>query len=217
MVTTKLRTFSKLPKVAAVIFDMDGTLCLPQPWMFPAMREAIGLKDASQDILDFISMMDDPVQQKIAEEGLAKVEEKAMLEMIPQPGLVETMKYLTQQGIAKNICTRNVGTPVHYFIDKFIPKDYAKFDHIIMRDFRPTKPYPDPLLHIAKQIDSNPQHIIMVGDSYDDMKSGRLAGCLTVLLKNKINAKLVEEQSSLIDVTISELNELIEIIEEINN
>ncbi|KAL3236712.1 putative haloacid dehalogenase-like hydrolase [Nakaseomyces bracarensis] len=212
---TVLRKFA-LRRINAVIFDMDGTLCLPQPWMFPAMREAIGLRDTSKDILEFIDEMEDPQSQIDAENGLKMVEKKAMDDMVPQPGLTEIMGYLTKSKISKNICTRNVGGPVEYLINKFIPEDYSKFDHIVTRDFRPAKPFPDPLLHIAQQVETEPESVIMVGDSFDDMKSGRSAGCLTVLLKGTANDKVVANHKDLIDFIINDLRELIEIIEEIN-
>lgn len=211
-----LRKLAPLTQIKAVIFDMDGTLCLPQPWMFPAMREAIGLDDTSKDILEFIDEMDD-LQSKIdAENGLARVEKKAMDEMIPQPGLQEIMKYLTKKNISKNICTRNVEGPVQYLINKFIPGDYSSFDHIVTREFRPAKPFPDPLLHIAEQINAIPESIIMVGDSFDDMKSGRAAGCLTVLLKGTANDKVVNNHKELIDFIVNDLRELKDLIEMIN-
>ncbi|KIW28300.1 uncharacterized protein PV07_07976 [Cladophialophora immunda] len=43
----------ELPKLKGIIFDMDGTLCLPQNYMFREMREALGIP-RSVDILDHI-------------------------------------------------------------------------------------------------------------------------------------------------------------------
>ncbi|EXJ89809.1 hypothetical protein A1O3_02876 [Capronia epimyces CBS 606.96] len=41
------------PRVKGIIFDMDGTLCLPQNYMFKEMRAALGIP-RSVDILDHI-------------------------------------------------------------------------------------------------------------------------------------------------------------------
>ncbi|KIX00730.1 uncharacterized protein Z518_09795 [Rhinocladiella mackenziei CBS 650.93] len=49
-----------LPKLKGVIFDMDGTLCLPQNYMFQEMRAALGIP-RSVDILDHIrSLSNEP-------------------------------------------------------------------------------------------------------------------------------------------------------------
>lgn len=199
--------------IKAIIFDMDGTLCLPQPWMFPAMRQAIGLHDKSIDILQFIEDLPTLEEKLLAEKRIHDVEVKAMEEMKPQPGLVELMKYLTLNNYSKNICTRNILPPVNNLIKKFLPTEWSNFDYILTRDFRPTKPNPDPLLHIAKLLNLEPQQLIMVGDSFDDMKSGHSAGCFTILLKNHVNGHLLSEHKELIDVTVDYLNEIIPLLQ----
>ncbi|CAI2024597.1 hypothetical protein SEUBUCD646_0H01770 [Saccharomyces eubayanus] len=213
---TKLQGLEALRHIKAVVFDMDGTLCLPQPWMFPAMRNAIGLHDKSIDILHFIETLPTEKERKEACNQIEVVEAKAMNQMQPQPSLIDLMKYLTTNGISKNICTRNVGAPVETFVARFIPQEFSKFDHIITRDFKPTKPQPDPLQHIASKLNLSPSEMIMVGDSYDDMKSGRSAGCLTVLLKNHVNGHLVLENKDLVDVSIEDLSEIIKLIQNLN-
>jgi len=53
--------------------------------------------------------------------------------------------------------------------------------------------------------------LIMVGDSIDDMSSGRRAGAATVLLANDENAHLAEHECT--DLSIRRLDELIDILE----
>ncbi|CAE6524572.1 ANM_HP_G0079310.mRNA.1.CDS.1 [Saccharomyces cerevisiae] len=213
---TKLQGLQGSKHIKAVVFDMDGTLCLPQPWMFPAMRNAIGLEDKSIDILHFIDTLPTEKEKKEAHDRIELVEAKAMKETQPQPGLVDIMRYLTKNGISKNICTRNVGAPVETFVKRFIPSELSRFDYIVTREFRPTKPQPDPLLHIASKLNIRPLEMIMVGDSFDDMKSGRSAGCFTVLLKNHVNGHLLLEHKELVDVSVEDLSEIIELIQNMN-
>lgn len=202
--------------IKAVVFDMDGTLCVPQPWMFPAMRKAIGLNDKYIDILDFISDLPTDEDRSFAERKIHEVEIQAMNEMTPQPGLVELMKYLTINKFNKGICTRNIQRPVDHLINKFLPLECANFDIIITRDFRPTKPNPDPLLHIAEKLNLTPSEIIMVGDSLDDMKSGHDAGCTTILLKNHINEYLLIDHGELVDISVDRLDEIIPLLQKSN-
>lgn len=70
---------------------------------------------------------------------------------------------------------------------------------IVTREFRPPKPSPAGILHIAKSwgvvkesdiVDNKPVArvpipMIMVGDSIDDMISGHEAGAATVLLRSE--------------------------------
>ncbi|KAI1620720.1 phosphoglycolate phosphatase [Exophiala viscosa] len=49
-----------LPKLKGIIFDVDGTLCLPQNYMFKEMRSALGIPK-SVDIIDHIrSLSNEP-------------------------------------------------------------------------------------------------------------------------------------------------------------
>ena len=213
---TKFAGIRNTRSIKALVFDMDGTLCIPQPWMFPAMRSAIGLNDKSIDILAFIDDLPTEKQKEEAHAGIHKVEEEAMKEMEPQPGLGKLMDYLTTNQYSKSICTRNVITPVNYLVSKFIPTNCREFDHIVTRDFRPTKPNPDPLLHIARQLNVPPSEMMMVGDSMDDMRSGRTAGCITVLLKNHVNGHILEDHKEFVDYPIDSLVEIIDILKKLN-
>lgn len=202
-----LTTSKMLKGFKAIVFDMDGTLCLPQPWMFPAMRQAVGLTDPSRDILEYIGSLS-PAQQRKALRAVEQIEHKAMVQMEPQPGLQQVLKWLTHARISKNVCTRNLRAPFDHLIASFVPAQYSQFDHILTREFCPTKPFADPLLHIAKQLNLDPRSIVMVGDSLDDMLSGRSAGCRTVLIVNEHNRSLLQSHRDLVDCTVSDLSEL---------
>ncbi|CAD6445271.1 73d021ed-ac7f-46a5-9172-06cd49d7c1c6 [Sclerotinia trifoliorum] len=75
-----------------IIFDMDGTLCEPQTYMFGQMRNALGI-DKTIDILDHIYSL--PVSdQEAAHEKIRTIEREAMLTQVPQPGLQTLFTYL---------------------------------------------------------------------------------------------------------------------------
>jgi hypothetical protein len=95
-----VRTVSR-PLIKGVIFDMgdltcytantDGTLCLPQNWMFAHMRQALGIDD-NIDILTYIVSLPTREEQLLAHAKIEKVEEDAMNKMIAQEGLAGLMK-----------------------------------------------------------------------------------------------------------------------------
>lgn len=197
--------------------------------MFADMRSALGITKKI-DILEHIDGL--PVsQQPAAIEAIRSVERKAMESQIPQPGLAALMSYLDSRQIPKAICTRNFDVPVQNLLDKFLVG--STFHPVVTRDFRPPKPDPAGILHIAtawglrdKIVDSvgnsgggelggngspDASGLIMVGDSIDDITAGRRAGAATVLLLNDVNRALATHECT--DLAIERLDELVAILE----
>lgn len=202
-----------------VVFDVDGTLCLPQTWMFSQFRSALGI-EKSIDILDYVHSLP-PAEEAAAFEKIRAIESSAMASQAPQPGLVDLMTYLESRSLPKGICTRNFDTPVNHLLSKFLAG--KEFHPIITRDFKPPKPSPAGILHIAKSwgfVKKNEageevgdgSALIMVGDSIDDMTAGYSAGAATVLLVNDVNAHLATHEHT--DLVISRLDELIGVLED---
>lgn len=199
--------------------------------MFGEMRQALGITKAV-DILDHIYALPTREAQETAMESIRQIERTAMASQIAQPGLVELMSYLDERNVRKGICTRNFDAPVAHLLNKFLAG--SLFEPIITRDFRPPKPDPAGILHIARtwglvkeadrdqapQVESaaeanveiaDASGLIMVGDSIDDMTAGRRAGAATVLLANDVNVHLVDHEHT--DLVIRRLDELIPVLE----
>ena len=173
------------------------------------LSSALGI-DKSTDILDHIYSLQDAEQEE-AQEKVREIERNAMKKQKPQAGLVELMDYLDSRGLKKGICTRNFDAPVEHLLTTFLPS--SKFHPIITREFRPPKPDPAGILHIAKDWmhEDGGDSLIMVGDSIDDMTAGQRAGAATVLLVNDVNKHLVEHQHT--DLVVEQLDDLVEILE----
>ncbi|EME83077.1 uncharacterized protein MYCFIDRAFT_51537 [Pseudocercospora fijiensis CIRAD86] len=200
---------------------MDGTLCEPQNHMFGEMREALRI-DTEIDILDHIHSLPER-EQREAFGRVREIESRAMEKQVPQAGLVVLMEELDRFGILKGICTRNFDTPVDHLLKNHIPSHLKPFSPVVTRDFRPPKPSPAGILHIAhawglvdnsKVPETPPEErllpLVMVGDSVDDMAAGRDAGALTVLLRSEGKEEL--ETDSRTDVAISRLDELVALL-----
>lgn len=97
--------------------------------------------------------------------------------------------------------------PVTHLLTTHLPAHISAFAPIITRDFRPPKPSPAGILHIAHKwgvVESleipatKPEErllpLIMVGDSIDDVAAGYEAGCLVVLVRSEGKEELVEDQ-----------------------
>ncbi|CRK41095.1 hypothetical protein BN1723_005033 [Verticillium longisporum] len=218
----KQGAISDAPLLKGVVFDVDGTLCEPQTYMFGQMRDALGITK-SVDILDHIYSLPTPEAQEKAMESIRAIEREAMATQVAQPGLETLMSYLDSRGIRKGICTRNFDAPVAHLLGKFLSG--SMFAPIVTRDFRPPKPDPAGILHIARswgllkeatetgtEAEADASGLIMVGDSIDDMTAGRKAGATTVLLANDVNVHLVDHEHT--DLAIRRLDDLVPILEE---
>jgi phosphoglycolate phosphatase-like HAD superfamily hydrolase len=101
--------------------------------------------------------------------------------------------------------------PIEHLLTTFIPEQ--KFEPIITRAFKPPKPSPAGINHIAKSWGlPSARNLIMVGDSIDDMTAGHKAGAATVLLVNPVNEHLTFHDHT--DLVISRLDEVIEVLED---
>lgn len=185
--------------------------------MFGQMRAALQITK-SVDILDHIYELPTPEAQGTALEAIRAIEREAMASQVAQPGLVELMDYLDSRGLRKGICTRNFEAPVAHLLGKFL--EGSVIEPVVTRDFRPPKPDPAGILHIAKswgltrdsEGSGDASQLLMVGDSIDDMTAGRRAGAATVLLVNDVNVHLADHEHT--DLVIRRLDDLIPILEE---
>ncbi|KAK5722154.1 hypothetical protein LTR17_014346 [Elasticomyces elasticus] len=209
-------------QLKGVVFDMDGTLCEPQNYMFAQMREAVGITK-EVDILDHIHSLS-ASEQESAFAKIQAIEREAMAAQVPQAGLVTLMEYLDERGVQKGICTRNFDAPVAHLLANHLPGHVTEFAPIITRDFKPPKPSPAGILHIAHKwsttntadVPKTPAAerllpLIMVGDSIDDMVAGYEAGALTVLLRSEGKEELEADERT--DIVISRLDELIGLLD----
>ncbi|KAL8713923.1 MAG: hypothetical protein Q9220_002069 [cf. Caloplaca sp. 1 TL-2023] len=178
--------------------------------MFTQMRSALNIPK-STDILDHMHSLPQPAQDE-AQTAIRAIERAAMVKQEPQPGLQELISYLESKEVRMGLCTRNFDAPVTHLLQKFLPS--AKFSPIITRAFRPPKPDPAGILHIAEawKLEDGADSVIMVGDSMDDMVAGYKAGAATVLLRSEDNEGL--EGHEYTGLAIGRLDELVGVLEE---
>lgn len=128
--------------------------------MFVEMRSALGISQGI-DILAHVDSLP-ASEQETAKQKVQAAENNAMLQQVPQPGLVPLMTYLGSKDIPKGICTRNVDAPVNHLLGKFLAGQ--SFSPIVTRDLKPPKPDPAGILHIARTWGfEDARNMIMVG------------------------------------------------------
>ena len=166
--------------VKGVVFDMDGTLTVPCI-DFQEMRRRVGVEEG--DILHVIHGWSKEKQEE-AFAAIAEIEEEALEKLQVMPGAVELCSLLDAANLPRALVTRNVSSSVQFFHDTAFP--LPPFHPSISREWKPYKPDPASLHHIAECWDVGPDQLVMIGDSAkDDVVCGNAAGAVTILLDEK--------------------------------
>lgn len=183
--------------VKGVIFDMDGlmfdteriwdtfwapgcrALRLPEP---PKEFYAAGRGLAGENLLSHIRKFIpgcDPQQLlsvvwKIADERLAKG--------VPvKPGLRELLAYLEQQGTPRIVASSSPRSMVECNLQT---TGTARYFHDIVcgPDVKLSKPDPAIFLEAARLLGIPPQSCLVLEDSFNGVRAGHAAGCITVMV-----------------------------------
>ncbi len=93
-------------RLAAVVFDFDGTLTEPDAIDFAAIHQAIGCP-REIGLLEFLAGMDDPEERRQKEAVLSTAEMEAAQRCRVNEGAGELVAFLRESGIPLAIITRN--------------------------------------------------------------------------------------------------------------
>ncbi len=188
-------------KIAAVIFDLDGTLT--QPYLdFDQIRSEIG--DIDGPILEAMEQMPPPQQRK-ALEILHRHEQEAAENSRLNPGANEIHNWLHSRNIPIGLVPRTQRSSVEYVCKAH----NLDFDSIVTREDGPAKPDAFPVLRACELMGVLPKETLVVGDYLFDLISARRAGAHPVLLSTNKNHTDFSHEA---DYVISSLNELPDII-----
>jgi len=214
---------TRRPTLRGVVFDMDGTLTVPN-LDFADMYRRCGV-DVRGDILAEVEIMP-PEQKAKALQIIEDMEEEGRQTLQVMPGALELLSWLSAHNIPTALVTRNTQRTVQVLQEKIQQmqqqqqshlhhRQELSFSHVIARDdVRKIPPKPDPMaLHvIAKEtwnIDLPSSEILMVGDSVaNDVQFGRQAGVKTVLLRANNNKEHNDESAIDADICIERLVDL---------
>lgn len=189
-----------LPGIRAALFDLDGTLLDTAPDLAAAGNRMLGdigrPSLAESRIRDFIGKgIVNLVRQCLeATGGSAEAEfdnalavfERHYLagiadETRPYPGVVDGLEAFRANGIALGCVTNKAGRFTELVLERTGLRTY--FGVVVSGDtVARKKPHPDPLLHAAEKLGADPRETLMVGDSLNDVKSARAAGCPVVVV-----------------------------------
>ena len=181
----------------AFIFDLDGTLTIPQ-LDFASIRAEMGITDGP--ILEELEALA-PSQAEAARKVLEAHEEKAAITSTLQPGARELLDELRRRNIPPAILTRNSRRS----LDTVIKKHRLQVNETLSREEAPVKPSPEPVLLLCDRLGTEPANTLVTGDYIFDIESANRAGAISVLLLNQNNSRFSEEA----DLKIGHLREIL--------
>jgi phosphoglycolate phosphatase len=182
--------------IAAVLFDLDGTLIDSAPDLGAAadkMRTDRGLESlplalyrpmAGAGARGMIAVAfgltpDDDRFADLREEFFRNYESRMTENTSVFDGVAELIAHIGQAGLKWGVVT-NKSARFTVPLTKAMPL-FSTAQTIVSGDTTPhSKPHPAPLLEAARQLDLAPEHCIYVGDDERDIVAGRAAGMPTV-------------------------------------
>lgn len=219
----------RLKDVAAVLFDLDGTLIDSAPDLGAAadvMRVARGLPSLPIEAyrplagagargmlwVAFGITPEHPDFLTLREEFFSNYEQRLTANTIVFDQIPELIDALLQRGLPWGVVT-NKSKRFTDPLTRMMPL-FANASTIISGDTTAyAKPHPEPLLEAARQINVQPQRCIYVGDDERDIIAGRAAGMRTVAVNYGYLGEKADTRDWGADLTINCALELLQWIE----
>ncbi len=188
---------NKLHGIAGVIIDLDGTMLDTAPDLQLAinrMRAELQLSPLTLEMVkDFVGQGTENLIHRVLAVDFEPEEANAHFAFalasylrhyhtingslsIMYPGVKEGLIALQQKGLRLACVTNKPAALAIPLLKKTALHDY--FDVIYGGDCLPKKkPDPYPLLQVCRDFGLQPQHVLAIGDSSNDARAARAAGC----------------------------------------
>lgn len=193
----------------AFVFDLDGTLTVPAhdfAWLRAQLDIAPG-----EDILQALAAMPPP-RRAAAHAFIEAWEARLAAEARAWPDAASTLAALRAHGCRLGLLTRNTKAGALSTLQAAGLREHFAEAHILGRDEAPAKPAPDGLLALLRAFDLPPAQVVMVGDWIHDLRAGRAAGCVSVLVRRHPPQgwegeadRIVEDLAALLDLATGRL------------
>jgi len=171
-------------RIAAVLFDFDGTLTRPGALDFAVIKRAIGCPQGIP-VLEYLDAVADEGRRREMARQLDRFEMEGAAASRPNAGAEELIVAIKQTGLPVGILTRNSRASVAKALENFTALDLTDIDVMVTReDPVKIKPSGEGVLLAADRMGVHPAHVMVVGDFRFDMAAGNAAGALTAYLTN---------------------------------
>ena len=186
-----------LPKHRAIIFDLDGTLLDTIDDLADAMNAALaqcgyparsvreykrlvgeGMDAFARGALPS-SICDEETIAELTHGFRAEYANNWTCKTKPYPGIAELLNEISARGIPIAVLSNKRDTVVQQALNYFLPSiPFAEVRGA--RPAIPLKPDPAAALQIAEMLDTEPRHVLFVGDTRTDMQTATSAGMVAI-------------------------------------
>ena len=183
-------------RLAAVLFDLDGTLIDSAPDLAGACNDMRVARNLPRLPLDHFRPMvgsgargmvgrafevtpDDERNEELREEFLKRYEVRMTRQTRVFPLMVPVLLRLSQSRMPWGIVT-NKATRFAVPLVRTLQLDRQTATLVCGDTVAHSKPHPAPLLEASRQMNVSPEQCVYVGDDLRDVEAGRAAGMLTV-------------------------------------
>ncbi len=178
-----------------IIFDFDGTLINSIPDLRIAINKMLAHYDLSPLSIEVLTpfvgngakplvrrALEEAMQENVTEDFLNKAfdiyfsayREVSCDKTFMYPGVEKTLKYLQEKNYSMVICTNKPFDFIEPILDDLKIKSYFKL-WIGEDSLAEKKPNAAPLLHLAKEMNTEVEKCVMVGDSKNDILAAQNA------------------------------------------
>jgi HAD superfamily hydrolase (TIGR01509 family) len=159
------------------IFDLDGTLTVPQH-NFEEIRLELGVPPGTL-ILEYLEQLEASHAHGIRVR-LNALESALANEARIADGAREVLEILQRRGADIGILTRNTRQNAYNALESIGLASFFDTAHVLGREEHTPKPAPDGIHHLLEQWRGQLAQTVMVGDFHLDLEAGRNAGVGTV-------------------------------------
>ena len=212
-----------IKELEAVIFDLDGSL-VDSMWMWKKIdmeyleRFGISLPENLQQEIEGMSFVEtagyfkehfqipDSIEE-IGETWNRMAWDKYMYEVPLKPGVMDFLHTCRSHRIKLGIASSNSSALIMNVLEAHHIRDF--FDCIKSgTDVIKGKPAPDIYLHVAKELNVNPQNCLVFEDITQGILAGKSAGTKVCAVEDAYSSEQWEEKIRLADLYISSYDEL---------
>ena len=192
-----------LNQCAAFIFDMDGTLTVPQH-DFDEIRKALGIPQGAL-ILEYLERLPGEERQRKRAQ-LNEIEAEIAAQSEPAPGLFELLHWLREHKIDIAVLTRNSLENARISLQAIGVLDMFSEHTLVGREEADPKPHPAGIELLARRFAMPPHQCAMIGDYRHDLEAATAAGAHSVHIRHPNTPCW----SALTNTTVGSLHELLQ-------
>ena len=209
-----------MPRIKAILFDMDGVLIEAKEWHYEALNQALSLFGMEITRHDHLVTYDGlPTMKKLEmltlERGLSRSLHQFISDMKQdftfQMGYVRCKPTFNHQYALSNlrvsgyklaVCSNSIRKTMDVLLDRAAIINYFDF-YISNEDVKEPKPHPEMYLEAMNRLDLKPEECLILEDNENGIKAAKSSGAHLLVIKNVHDVNLENITNRIKEIEIS--------------